>query len=153
VKTRLNKDVFNTWFKPIKFEGVDEQQHILTLRAGRVTKDWVCMYYAELLEQTLAELEMSNYEIEWQVDPDQPVESQFDDEKDAELVFSPKHGAQSVRPSNAAANYIDIEPVADNLNPKYTFEKFVVGSCNQFAHAAAKATAETPGTTYNQLFI
>ena len=153
VKTRLNKDVFNTWFTPIKFEGVDEQQHILTLRAGRVTKDWVCMYYAELLEQTLTELEMGNYQIEWQTDPDQPVEPQFEDEKDAELVFSPKHGAQSVRPSNAAANYIDIEPVADNLNPKYTFEKFVVGSCNQFAHAAAKATAETPGTTYNPLFI
>jgi chromosomal replication initiator protein len=61
--------------------------------------------------------------------------------------------SESVRPSAAAANYIDIEPVADNLNPKYTFEKFVVGSCNQFAHAAAKATAETPGTTYNPLFI
>ena len=48
---------------------------------------------------------------------------------------------------------IDIEPVDDSLNPKYTFEKFVVGSCNQFAHAAAKATAETPGTTYNPLFM
>jgi chromosomal replication initiator protein len=99
----------------------------------------------------MAELEMSNYQIDWQIDVDQPVENQLEDEPD--LFFSPKRGSQSVRPSNAAANYIDIEPVADNLNPKYTFEKFVVGSCNQFAHAAAKATAETPGTTYNPLFI
>jgi chromosomal replication initiator protein len=153
VKTRLNNDVFNTWFKPIKFENVDQEHHVLTLRAGQVTKDWVCMYYTELLEQVLADLELSNYRIDWEIDPDQPVEPQFEEEKDDDLFFSPKHGAQSVRPSNAAANYIDIEPVADNLNPKYTFEKFVVGSCNQFAHAAAKATAETPGTTYNPLFI
>jgi chromosomal replication initiator protein len=153
VKTRLNKDVFNTWFKPVKFVGVDDEQHVLTLCAGQVTKDWISMYYSELLEQTLADLDLTNYKIEWEIDPDQPVEPQFESEKEAELVFSPMTSAQGTRPSAAASNYIDIEPVADNLNPKYTFEKFVVGSCNQFAHAAAKATAETPGTTYNPLFI
>ena len=152
VKTRLNKDVFNTWFKPIKFVGIDNEQQTLTLRAGQVTKDWISMYYTELLAQTLAELDLSNYQIDWEIDQDQPVEPQFE-EKESELVFSPMQSSESVRPSAAAANYIDIEPVADNLNPKYTFEKFVVGSCNQFAHAAAKATAETPGTTYNPLFI
>jgi chromosomal replication initiator protein len=151
VKARLNKDVFNTWFKPVEFVGVNDEQQVMTLRAGQVTKDWIAMYYTELIQQTLADLEMSNYKIVWEIDPDRPVEPQFEDEK--ELVFSPKHGADSMRPSAAASNYIDIEPVADNLNPKYTFEKFVVGSCNQFAHAASKATAETPGTTYNPLFI
>jgi chromosomal replication initiator protein len=153
VKTRLNRDVFNTWFKPIKFEGLDDEHHLLSLRAGQVTKDWVCTYYTELLEQTLADLEMSNYQIDWQIEAEQPAEPQFEERKGEDLFFSPMHGDQSFRPSAAAANYIDIEPVADNLNPKYTFEKFVVGSCNQFAHAAAKATAETPGTTYNPLFI
>ena len=153
MKTRLNKDVFNTWFKPIKFERLDKDHRVLTLCAGQLTKDWVCMYYTELLDQAMADLDMSNYKIEWQIDPDQPVEQHVEEKNDADLFFSPKHGAQGMRPSNAAANYIDIEPVADNLNPKYTFEKFVVGSCNQFAHAAAKATAETPGTTYNPLFI
>lgn len=153
VKTRLNKDVYDTWFKPIRFVGVDDEHELLTLRAGPVTKDWISMYYTELLEQTLADLEMSNYRIDWEIDADAPAELQFDEEKESELVFSPLQSSQNVRPSAAAANYIDIEPVADNLNPKYTFEKFVVGSCNQFAHAAAKATAETPGTTYNPLFI
>jgi chromosomal replication initiation ATPase DnaA len=65
VKTRLNKDVFNTWFKPIKFVAIDADQQTLTLRAGQVTKDWISMYYTELLTQTLAELDLSNYQIDW----------------------------------------------------------------------------------------
>ena len=153
VKTRLNKDVFNTWFRPIGLDGVDEIKHVINLRAGQITKDWVCQYYTDLLDQTLAELDLTEYSITWQIDPEQPVKATEESVIVDDLVFSPKFGAASVRPDSPAAHFIDIEPVEDSLNPKYTFEKFVVGSCNQFAHAAAKATAETPGTTYNPLFI
>jgi chromosomal replication initiator protein len=153
VKTRLNKDVFDTWFTPVGFEGVDEDRHVINLRAGQITKDWVCQYYGGLLDQTLNELELGDYSFNWLIDPEEPSRSQIDEMQDSEIVFSPKNGAASVSPKSSAAHFIDIEPVEDSLNPKYTFEKFVVGSCNQFAHAAAKATAETPGTTYNPLFI
>ncbi len=153
VKTRLNKDVYNTWFRPIKFESIDGDQKLLNVRAGQITKDWVCLYYAELLEQVMAELDIADHRLEWQVDPDQPLEPLFANEPDADLFFSPKNGAAAVSPKKEAAHFIDIEPVEETLNPKYTFEKFVVGSFNQFAHAAAKAAAEMPGTTYNPLFI
>jgi chromosomal replication initiator protein len=153
VKTRLNKDVFDTWFMPVGFEGVDEDRHVINLRAGQITKDWVCQYYGGLLDQTLNELDLGDYSINWLIDPEEPSRSQIDEMQDSEIIFSPKNGPASVSPKSAAAHFIDIEPVEDSLNPKYTFEKFVVGSCNQFAHAAAKATAETPGTTYNPLFI
>ncbi len=154
VKTRLNKDVFNTWFRPIKFDGIDEDGRILRVRAGHVTKDWVCLYYAELLDQTLAEIGLSNYRIEWLSDDDDPAEATINnDTTDDPLIFLTKNGPASMPLSSNRSQFIDIEPAEDTLNPKYTFEKFVVGSCNQFAHAAAKATAETPGTTYNPLFI
>jgi len=153
VKDRLNNDVYNTWFLPVGFDGVDHDRRVINLRAGQITKDWICQYYTELLEQTLAELELADYSFAWQVDPEEPAPRVLEEDSSADFVFSPKFGAASVSPSNPAAHFIDIEPVEDALNPKYTFEKFVVGSCNQFAHAAAKATAETPGTTYNPLFI
>ena len=156
VKSRLNKDVYNTWFRPIRFANIDDDNRTVTLCAGQVTKDWVCQYYTELLGQTLDELNLAGYTVEWQIDADQPVEQLSDDEDVADLIFSPKNGAASARPTpgdSSIHHFIDIEPVEDFLNPKYTFEKFVVGSCNQFGHAAAKAAAEAPGTTYNPLFI
>ena len=153
VKTRLNADVYNTWFRPIRFEGLDDDAHVLNLRAGQVTKDWVCMYYTEMLDQTLDELNLAGYTIEWQIDADEPVPAQFEEEADPDFFFSPKNSGAKVLPGGVSAHVIDIEPVEDGLNPKYTFEKFVVGSCNQFGHAAAKAVAENPGSTYNPLFM
>jgi chromosomal replication initiator protein len=153
VKTRLNKDIYDTWFTPVGFDGVDEDRQVINLRAGQITKDWVCQYYGGLLDQTLRELDLGDYSLAWHIEPEEPSRTQIDEMQDSEIVFSPKNGPTSVSPTSPAAHFIDIEPVEDALNPKYTFEKFVVGSCNQFAHAAAKATAETPGTTYNPLFI
>ncbi len=153
VKTRLNEDVFNTWFRPIKFDSLDDEALVLNVSAGQVTKDWVCLYYAELLEQTLAEVGLADYKISWQINPEQPQEEILREESDTELYFQPKSGPAAAPLNSSRSQFIDIEPAEDTLNPKYTFEKFVVGSCNQFAHAAAKATAETPGTTYNPLFI
>ena len=154
VKTRLNEDVFNTWFHPIKFVGIDEDTQTLQLSAGQVAKDWVCLYYAELLEQTLVEVGLADHTIAWQIDEEAPAEPLIEEDLPEDpLIFLTQRGSASMPPSSNRAEFIDIEPAEDTLNPKYTFEKFVVGSCNQFAHAAAKATAETPGTTYNPLFI
>ncbi len=153
VKSRLNTDVFNTWFHPISFVGLDTERMVLTVRAGSVTKDWVCMYYGGMLDQILIELDLLDHTFEWEIDLDEAVDLQFEEPVDNDLVFSPMAGPAAIRSTSGSAHFIEIEPVEDFLNPKYTFEKYVVGSFNQFAHAAAKGTAESPGTTYNPLFI
>ena len=65
VRGRLNRQVFDTWFLPIRFVELDEQQKELRVAAGDVTKDWVCRYYADLLDATLKELNLSGFTIAW----------------------------------------------------------------------------------------
>lgn len=153
IEPRLSADVFKTWFKPIKCELFDESSRRITLRAGHVIKDWIVLYYTDMIIQALGEVGHAGFTIDWSIDPDQPVPEVLEEE--ADFFFAPKRAAEPrVAARNyAPANILDIEPVDDGLNPKYTFEKFVVGSCNQFAHAASKATAESPGSTYNPLFL
>jgi chromosomal replication initiator protein len=148
VRESLNKHIFTTWFLPIKFVNLDDDAREIQLQAGDVTKDWVDRYYADLLHNVLTELGRPNYAVKW-LPEDAVIEETYELE-DADLYFEPKP-----RPTFVAAQtrLIDLDPIDTSLNPKYTFDKFVVGSSNQFAHAAALGAAESPGTTYNPLFI
>jgi chromosomal replication initiator protein DnaA len=168
IEKRLNRQIYESWFIPIRFDGLDGKNQTLTLSAGRVTKDWVCSYYTDLLKQTMAEVGLSSYKIEWQIEESESVENEFTDDSEPDFFFEtnksyaaaipvmPNRGESAAAPAfakNASTHFVDIEPIENSLNQKYTFEKFVVGSCNQFAHAASLAAAEQPGKTYNPLFI
>ena len=59
VEKRLNRQIFDSWFRPIQFEGLDEETKVLRLRATQVNKDWVHTYYSELLSQTFKELNIA----------------------------------------------------------------------------------------------
>lgn len=148
VREQLNRQIFETWFRPIKFVDLDHENRELCLQAGDVTQHWVTRYYGNLLEQIMVELELPTYSVKW-IPEETQVESPESDSP-ADLYFEPK-----ARPAFAQTQtkFIDLDPVDSSLNPKYTFDKFVVGSSNQFAHAAALGAAESPGTTYNPLFI
>ncbi|MGB7069268.1 MAG: chromosomal replication initiator protein DnaA [Pyrinomonadaceae bacterium] len=167
IKNRLNKQIFDTWFLGIKFEGCDERKNTLRLRTKEVTKDWVCSWYSELIDQCMRDLGVQSYTIEWEIEdeeiPVQSVESEHDDDNFQKAAYShaaaagahsrSEGGSGTSKRTQGSTNFVDIEPIENSLSPKYTFEKFVVGSCNQFAHAASKGAAETPGRTYNPLFI
>lgn len=146
IAERLSRQVYDTWFRPIKFLGVDNSNKTVRISAGRYTKDWVCRYYLAILDQTLSDAGLVGHTIDWEID-ESADEKQEDD---TELFFETKPRAFS---TPGVINYADVDGVDTSLNPKYTFEKFVVGSSNQFAHAAALGASEMPGTTYNPLFI
>jgi chromosomal replication initiator protein len=168
VEKRLNKQIFDAWFRPIQFDGCDEQEKIVHLRASQVNKDWVSTYYSEMINQTLKELNLPNYRLDWIIEENEMQEEFADNDDDAEFFFERATSFSGVANVNGnsfdktkpevlikpgATNFVDIEPIENSLNPKYTFDKFVVGACNQFAHAAALGAAESPGKTYNPLFI
>jgi chromosomal replication initiator protein len=76
----------------------------------------------------------------------------------AAVVMEPAKASEEAADEDASsftpmARFMEIEPLELPLNQKYTFETFVVGSCNQFAHAASQAVAEAPAKTYNPLYV
>ena len=102
----------------------------------QVTKDFIEQEYTEHIHSTILELNL-------------PVER---------IVYLPH--SESRQPSEIAAlssSSSSSEPVfasaAGQLNSRFRFDNFVVGSCNQFAHAAARAVADSPSRSYNPLFI
>lgn len=125
----LSKPSFETWLKPTKpvsFEG-----NLLTIEVPNdFARDWLESRYAPLLATTIKELL----------------------EEDVELRFITPDRAEVPPKNNPSAAPIAI-PQPSQLNPKYTFESFVVGDSNRFAHAASLAVAEAPGKAYNPLFI
>ena len=56
VEERLSPDVFESWFRPIEFKGTDHENNLIHLRAGRVTADWVSLYYSDLVEKCLSQI-------------------------------------------------------------------------------------------------
>jgi chromosomal replication initiator protein len=174
VEKRLNRQSFETWFRPIKFDGCDNSEQVLHLRApNQVVKDWVSSNYSEVLDESLEELNLAEYHVDWMVEDEQNASNQSvtgENEEQAidyrlpeitptngkgknSSLFSLLEAAESDGLTPGATTFVDIEPIELSLNPKYTFQTFVVGSCNQFAHAASQAIAEAPGKTYNPLYI
>ncbi len=129
LKASVKPHEYKTWLKDLKPINIDSQS--ITLRAkDRIVKEYVEKNYLPLIKEISSKVFGKYLTIKLSLtdNVNQPLQ--------LELNFKPKN--QSIK---------------SNLNPKYTFESFVVGSSNQFAHAAAVAVAENPGKAYNPLFI
>jgi chromosomal replication initiator protein len=155
---RLNQQTLETWFRPIQFERLDNSEHVLHLRApNQIVKDTVVTNSAAALDESLVEQRLSGYSVGW-------VIGKVSDWVPQPTTSLPEKTAAAT--ATAVAREIPREDIVDtvvsgsaiasaepSLSSKYTYESFVVGSCNQFAHAASLAVAETPGRTYNPLYL
>jgi chromosomal replication initiator protein len=155
LKGRLNQQTLDTWFSPIQFESLDSSQHVLHLRApNQVVKDWVVSNYGRVLAESLNELRLAGYSVGWVVgkgsDWEQITLPQSNSQKFIIDNLETAASADEVITVREPAEPAQSEPT---LSSKYTYESFVVGSCNQFAHAASLAVAEAPGRTYNPLYL
>ncbi len=152
LKGRLNQQTLDTWFSPIQFESLDSSQHVIRLRApNQIVKDTVVTNYGKVLAESLNDLRLSGYSVGWVVGkvtdwvPDNLTVN-------AEPVV---HDEVTNTSSATPASVTEVAPALPepSLSSKYTYDSFVVGSCNQFAHAASLAVAEAPGRTYNPLYL
>ena len=95
IEKRLNRQIFDSWFLPVRFDGLDEDTRTITLSARKVTKDWICLYYAGLIEQVLTELKFTDYVVTWNIHEEQETEIVLEAEPD---YFSGMPAAQAPRP-------------------------------------------------------
>lgn len=159
VEKRINHESFTTWFRPINYLGSDPQTIHLAV-PDQVFEDWILNNYRDVLEESLEEVELAGREINFQVDAEKNGDGEHSglNLKNGNSLSSNGNGSAPVLPITetprfSPAGFSDLEPLELSLNQKYSFDTFVVGSCNQFAHAASLAVAESPSKTYNPLYI
>ena len=137
VETKVNRHSFYTWFKPTTFLTSDKQS--LTIRVPNpLFKDWLMKHYAGVISEAMTEVQQPNLAVNFVAEPQAegaPIALSLDDP----AAFESEPAAAGPGPAG--------------LNPRYTFDTFIVGSSNQFAHAASRAVAEAPSRSYNPLFI
>ena len=149
IKGKLNNETFDTWFNSIRFESIDDSHRKIRLRApNRVVRDWVNANYGTLVNQSLSEVQLSGYSLDWVLDEEGLKSSLRGSLPKAEQLPLKAHTTANSSHEERARSQAEAA-----LNPKYTYDGFVVGSCNQFAHAASLAVAEAPGRTYNPLYL
>ena len=134
IQSKINRHSFNIWFRPTRllFEAGNT---VGVLVPNAHFRDWLNKHYSGIIHESLDELHRPEIEVVFETEP-------------ADSTSASEKGLKE-RPTSIGAAP---EP-APRLIERYTFESFVVGTSNQFAHAAARAVAETPSRAYNPLFI
>lgn len=149
LERRLGTQAYETWFRPLEFTTSSNDRVLHISAPNAVVKDWVVSHYQNALTESLAEVKLDRYEVQWSLAKAGHASPR------AKSSGVPRN--QTVSTPEALVKEDDATPFAEavpsTLNEKYQFSSFVVASCNRFAHAAAKAVAESPGKTYNPLYL
>src|SRR6266508_497726 len=145
IQRKLGDQAFETWFRPLRFQRGATEGVLHIAAPTDVVRDWILSKYAEPLQQSLTESQLDSLRIEWASDSNAPPQT------DPKPITRPIEGNGPLA-SEAPTAELALSDVS-SLNEKYTFSNFVVASCNRLAHAAAMAVAESPGRTYNPLYL
>src|SRR5205085_3546816 len=111
VEKRLNKNIFDSWFLPIKFEACDDAAQTLILRAGKVTKDWVCSYYSDLIQQSMNEVDLLDYKIDWKIEENESPKEAFEDD---EIIFETRAEAAAAAGAGATETVSQLSFIKNN---------------------------------------
>ena len=133
LKEKLGETVFSTWIAPLRFS-VSEDSGISLEAPDQFFKDWVDKHYLGLIDAEIKKGGLNNLLIKLTVGAPRTMPAVVADATDQQAKASFVQGFV-------------------NLNPRYTFENFVIGHSNRHAHAYSLAVANLPAKTYNPLFI
>ncbi|HWP24260.1 MAG TPA: chromosomal replication initiator protein DnaA [Candidatus Binatia bacterium] len=134
LKERIDRQNYETWIKPIRFVSRTKSEIVLEV-PNKFFRDWLTENYLRKIETVLSSIADQEMKVLFQVN--ESLEVQPSREKNTK-----KEAKETGKPQRST-----------NLIAKYTFDNFVIGASNQFAHAACVAVANQPGEHYNPLFI
>jgi chromosomal replication initiator protein len=138
----ISRANFATWFQNTEIIGRDNEKIIISV-PNAFSKEWLSNKYYKLILKTMHDADNTIKELEFIINPGSPKSS---------FTIS---GPSEINKTNLDQLKFDEFKInkETNLNPRYIFENFVVGSFNELAHAASLAVSENPGFAYNPLFI
>jgi chromosomal replication initiator protein len=134
VKERIGKQNYDTWIKPIRFASRNKSEIKLEV-PNKFFRDWLTEHYLTQIEDVLSSLAKDSISVVFEVN----------EKLEGQLTVNRSIKKEEKDRERQERN--------TNLIPKYTFDNFVIGASNQFAHAACVAVANQPGDHYNPLFI
>ena len=137
IKDNVNSMVYTTWFSKSQLLSIDNNTVTIVVPM-EIHRKRLAENYHELITSVLTKLTGNVYELDFVLEQD---------------VLTKKNVNNPIDNVEISLNPLQKFHHESNLNPKYTFETFIVGNSNKLAHAAAFAVAESPGLTYNPLFI
>jgi chromosomal replication initiator protein len=130
VRQKISAESYENWLSGTSFAGSSDDTLFVAV-PDRGTRAWLEREYAVVVQGALDELALPFKHVAYEAGPVRGVQEQ----------------------AIASLEVGDLENGVASLNPKFTFDSFVVGACNQFAHAAARSVATNPSRSYNPLFL
>ena len=149
LQVSLSPANYETWLRDTSLMDVDDQRFRIAVPNG-FAKDWLENRYRSLISQTLARIVGYSVQVEFVVSPSVATPATETPDAERGAAEPAASGNQHVR---VEATRIGGEGGATNINERYTFANFIVGSANRLAHAASLSVAERPGHAYNPLFL
>ncbi len=140
IETAVSEANFSTWFKGTFILRHDEGTIFLGV-PNSFTRDWLYKKYHSVILRTLRTMNETVRSLEYVITKD-AEKKKIEEKRKIQAVPTISMPLQDF--------YVNKD---DNLNPRYTFESFVVGPYNELAHAASRTVVKTPGVSYNPLFI
>jgi chromosomal replication initiator protein len=154
LEKKINRQSYETWLKPTRFSHVSGRT--LHVRIPSEEFQHIGDRYGDLIGEAIDQLGLEVDQVQFNVPPQ---EAAVRVREDGGFAPQPSHSQNAPRRPGGSSMSAGPEQsrfdwnTAAQLNPRYQFDSFVVGSGNQFAHAAAQAVGERPGKAYNPLFI
>src|SRR5699024_5954145 len=136
MQSKISKPSYDTWLSQTSDTQLNKD--ILSVSVpNEFTKNWLNQRYTDVIDTLLYEMTSSILSVNFALDDEEHQDLADENVEENQQLKQQQHN-----------NHIQ-----NMLNPKYTFDTFVVGAANRFAHAAALAVAEAPAKSYNPLFI